>query len=42
VAKPDLTRRPVQPPSRMVSPMAYDAGGEAGASLVIHPGLRKH
>ena len=42
LAKLDLKLRTVQRASRMVSPMAYDAGGEAGASLVIHPGLRKH
>ena len=41
LAKLDLKLRTVQRASRMVSPMAYDAGGEAGASLVIHPGLRK-
>ena len=27
--------------SRMVSPMAYEAGGAAGASLAINPGIRK-
>lgn len=31
----------VQVPGRMVSPQAYDAGGEAGASLAINPALRK-
>jgi hypothetical protein len=25
----------------MVSPMAYEAGGVAGASLAINPGIRK-
>lgn len=39
--KLDLKLRTVQRASRMVSPMAYDAGGEAGASLAINPGLRK-
>jgi len=27
--------------SRMVSPAAYEAGGEAGASLAINPGIRR-
>jgi hypothetical protein len=40
--KLDLKLRTVQRASRMVSPMAYDAGGEAGASLAINPGLRKN
>lgn len=31
----------VQGPGRMVSPQAYDAGGEAGVSLAINPALRK-
>jgi hypothetical protein len=26
---------------RMVSPMAYEAGGAAGASLAINPAIRK-
>jgi len=39
--KLDLKLRTVQRAGRMVSPMAYDAGGEAGASLAINPGLRK-
>jgi hypothetical protein len=33
----DLTLRTVRRPPRMVSPMAYDAGGAAGASLAITP-----
>ncbi len=41
LAKLDLKLRTVQRASRMVSPMAYDAGGEAGASLTINPGLRR-
>lgn len=41
LAKLDLKLRTVQRAGRMVSPMAYDAGGEAGASLAINPGLRK-
>ncbi len=36
-----LQLRTVQSTGRMVSPRAYDAGGEAGASLAINPGLRK-
>ncbi|MDI1285900.1 MAG: DUF2786 domain-containing protein [Reyranella sp.] len=39
--KLDLKLRTVQRSSRMVSPLAYDAGGEAGASLAIVPSLRK-
>jgi hypothetical protein len=42
LAKLDLKLRTVQRAGRMVSPMAYDAGGEAGASLAINPGLRKN
>ncbi|TAJ40963.1 MAG: DUF2786 domain-containing protein [Reyranella sp.] len=39
--KLDLKLRTVSRASRMVSPMAYDAGGEAGASLAINPGIRR-
>lgn len=39
--KLNLKLRTVQRTGRMVSPMAYDAGGEAGASLAINPALRK-
>lgn len=28
-------------PGRTVSPLAYDAGGAAGASLAINPAIRK-
>jgi hypothetical protein len=41
LAKLNLNLRTVQRASRMVSPMAYDAGGEAGASLAINPGILK-
>ena len=41
LAKLDLKLRTVQRTGRMVSPMAYDAGGEAGSALAINPGLRK-
>ena len=40
--KLDLKLRTVRRASRMISPMAYDAGGEAGVSLAINPGLRKN
>jgi len=36
-----LTLRTVNRASRMVSTMAYEAGGVAGVSLAINPGLRK-
>ena len=36
-----LKLRTVNRASRMVSTMAYEAGGVAGASLAINPGLRK-
>lgn len=39
--KLDLKLRTVSRASRMVSPMAYEAGGEAGASLAINPGIRR-
>jgi hypothetical protein len=39
--KLDLKLRTVRRPSRMVSPMAYEAGGAAGASLAINPGIRE-
>jgi len=38
--KLDLKLRAVPRASRMVSPLAYDAGGAAGTSLAINPGLR--
>ena len=41
IEKLGLKLRVVERPSRMVSPMAYDAGGIAGASLAINPGIRK-
>ncbi|MDP2376579.1 DUF2786 domain-containing protein [Reyranella sp.] len=36
-----LKLRTVSRASRMVSPMAYDAGGEAGASFAIKPAIRE-
>jgi hypothetical protein len=39
--KLDLKLRTVSRASRMVSPMAYEAGGEAGASFAIKPALRE-
>jgi hypothetical protein len=39
--KLDLKLRTVPRASRMVSPMAYDAGGAAGTSLAITPGLTR-
>ena len=42
LGKLDLKLRTVHRTSRMISPMAYDAGGEAGVSLAINPGLRKN
>lgn len=39
--KLDLKLRTVHRTSRMISPMAYEAGGEAGASLAINPGIKK-
>jgi hypothetical protein len=27
-------------PGRMISPMAYDAGGAAGESVALNPGIR--
>jgi hypothetical protein len=38
--KLDLKLRTLRRASRMVSPMAYEAGGAAGASLPINPGIR--
>lgn len=38
--KLDLKLRTVSRASRMVSPMAYDAGGEAGESFAIKPAIR--
>ncbi|MDR7117419.1 DUF2786 domain-containing protein [Caulobacter sp. BE254] len=37
----DLKLRTVRGPTRMVSPKAYEAGGDAGASLAIDPHIRK-
>ena len=39
--KLDLKLRVVRRPSRMVSTMAYEAGGAAGASLALNPGIRE-
>lgn len=41
IEKLGLKLRMVEQASRMVSPLAYDAGGLAGASLAINPGIRK-
>jgi hypothetical protein len=38
--KLDLTLRTARRATRMVSPTAYEAGGVAGASLAINPGIR--
>src|SRR6202171_1363630 len=38
--KLDLKLRTVRRVTRMVSPMAYEAGGAAGVSLAINPGIR--
>ena len=38
--KLDLKLRTVRRTTRVVSPTAYEAGGAAGASLAINPGLR--
>jgi hypothetical protein len=39
--KLDLKLRVLRGTSRIVSTMAYEAGGAAGASLAINPGIRK-
>ncbi|MDP2331090.1 MAG: DUF2786 domain-containing protein [Reyranella sp.] len=39
--KLDLKLRTVSRASRIVSPMAYEAGGEAGASFTIKPAIRE-
>lgn len=39
--KLDLNLRSVRGGRRMVAPAAYDAGGAAGASLAINPGIRE-
>ncbi len=41
IEKLGLNLRIVERASRLVSPMAYDAGEAAGGSLAINPGLRK-
>ena len=41
LAKLDLKLRTVRRATRMVSPTAYEAGGAAGASLAINPGIRR-
>ena len=38
--KLDLKLRTVRRAMRMVSPTAYEAGGAAGVSLAINPGIR--
>jgi hypothetical protein len=38
--KLDLKLRTTGGAARIVSPMAYEAGGSAGASLAINPGIR--
>lgn len=40
--KLDLKLRTVRRGTRMVSPMAYEAGGAAGSFLAINPGIRKY
>jgi len=40
IKKLDLKLRPVRRQARMVSPKAFEAGGAAGSSLAITPGLR--
>ena len=40
-AKLDLKLRVVRGTTRMVSALAYEAGGAAGMSLAINPGLRQ-
>jgi hypothetical protein len=40
LAKLDLQLRTVSGPARMVSPIAYEAGETAGASLAINPEIR--
>ena len=40
LGKLDLKLRTVHRTSRMISPMAYDAGGEAGQSFTIKPAVR--
>jgi hypothetical protein len=39
--KLDLKLRTVRRTTRMVAPAAYEAGGVAGASLAINPGIRR-
>jgi hypothetical protein len=39
--KLDLKLRTVRRTTRMVAPAAYEAGGVAGASLAINPGIRE-
>ncbi len=39
--KLDLKLRTVRRATRMVAPTAYEAGGAAGATLAIHPGIRE-
>ncbi len=41
LAKLNLRLRPQRSTSRMVSESAYEAGGAAGASLAINPGLKR-
>jgi len=41
LGKLDLKLRTVRGATRMVSPTAYEAGGAAGASLAINPGIRE-
>ena len=40
LAKLDLQLRTISGPTRMVSPIAYEAGETAGASLAINPEIR--
>jgi hypothetical protein len=40
LARLDLQLRTVEAPRRLVDPLAYDAGGMAGETVPIHPGIR--
>jgi hypothetical protein len=40
LARLDLQLRTVEAPRRLVDPLAYDAGGAAGETVPIHPGIR--
>ena len=40
LARLDLQLRTVEAPRRLVDPLAYDAGGVAGETVPINPGIR--